>query len=141
MTRPIDLEHYLDALDLKPGALRGSTPLAKWRTRGRWPTSYNRLLEQIIEPQGRQSKTRAMVEMIHMGHEFGYAQLAAVIDAMLNMGCADVAAVRHLLTSDQLRHAVGKAIEIGSLSAYERPLPTMIEYDRLFSGNMQAVQA
>jgi hypothetical protein len=31
--------------------------------------------------------------------------------------------------SDQLRHSVGEAIEIGSLSAYERPLPTMIEYD------------
>ena len=26
-------------------------------------------------------------------------------------------------------------------SAYERPLPTMIEYDQLFSGSVQAVQA
>jgi hypothetical protein len=57
------------------------------------------------------------------------------------MGCADVAAIRHLLMSDQLQHRVGEAIEIGSLSAYERPLPTMIEYDQLFSGSVQAVQA
>ncbi len=57
------------------------------------------------------------------------------------MGCADVAAIRHLLMSDQLRHTAGEAIEIGSLSVYERPLPTMIESDRLFSGSMQAVQA
>ena len=35
-----------------------------------------------------------------------------------------------------------EAIEVGSLSAYERPLPTMIEYDQLFSGSVQAeVQA
>jgi hypothetical protein len=39
------------------------------------------------------------------------------------------------------KHAVGEAIEIGALSAYERPLPTMIEYDWLFSGAVQAVQA
>ena len=43
--------------------------------------------------------------------------------------------------SDQLQHIVGEPIEIGALSAFERPLPTMIEYDRLFSGNVQAVQA
>jgi len=30
-----DLEHYLDVLDRKPGALRGSTPLAQWRAQGR----------------------------------------------------------------------------------------------------------
>jgi hypothetical protein len=40
-----------------------------------------------------------------------------------------------------LQHTVGEPIEIGALAAYERPLPSMIEYDRLFSGNMQAVQA
>ncbi len=76
-----------------------------------------------------------------MGREFGYAKLTAAVDQALEMGCADVAAIRHLLMSDQLRHSVGEAIEIGSLSAYERPLPTMIEYDQLFSGSVQAVQA
>jgi len=136
-----DLEHYLDVLDRKPGALRGSTPLAQWRAQGRWPESYDRIWEQFIERQGRQHGTRAMVEVIRMGREFGYAQLTAAVDQALEMGCADVAAIRHLLMSDQLRHSVGEAIEIGSLSAYERPLPTMIEYDQLFSGSVQAVQA
>src|SRR5271154_7288487 len=69
--------------------------------------------------------TRAMVEVIRMGREFGYAKLTTAIGQALEMGCADVAAIRHLLQSDQLRHPVGEPIEIGSLSAYERPLPTM----------------
>jgi len=136
-----DLEHYLDVLDRKPGALRGSTPLAQWRAQGRWPESYDRIWDQLIERRGRQHGTRAMVEVIRMGREFGYAKLTAAVDQALEMGCADVAAIRHLLMSDQLRHSVGEAIEIGSLSAYERPLPTMIEYDQLFSGSVQAVQA
>jgi hypothetical protein len=42
--------------------------------------------------------------------------------------------------SDQLRHTVGEALYIGSLSAYERPLPTMIEHYQLFSAGSQAVQ-
>ena len=33
----LDLEHYLDVLERKPGALRGSKPLAQWRAQGRWP--------------------------------------------------------------------------------------------------------
>jgi hypothetical protein len=32
----LDLEHYLDVLERKPGALRGSKPLAEWRAEGRW---------------------------------------------------------------------------------------------------------
>ena len=136
----LDLEHYLEVLDRKPGALRGSTPLAQWRAQGRWPESYDRLWEQLTERQGRQAGTRAMVALIRMGREFGYEKLATAVGQALDLGCGDVAAVRHLLLSDQLQHATGEAIEIGALSAYERPLPSMDEYDRLFSGAVQAVQ-
>ncbi|HZD45940.1 MAG TPA: hypothetical protein VE109_07645, partial [Acidobacteriaceae bacterium] len=136
-----DLEHYLEVLDRKPGALRGSAPLAQWRVQGRWPESYDRLWEQLTERQGRQGGTRAMVALIRMGREFGYEKLRTAVEQALDLGCTDVAAIRHLLMSDQLQHTVGEVIEIGALSAYERPLPTMIEYDRLFSGAIQAVQA
>jgi len=88
-----------------------------------------------------QETTRTMVTLIRMGREFGYEKLTAAVEQALGLGCGDVAAIRHLMLSDQLQHTVGEAIEIGALSAYERPLPTMIEYDRLFSGNVQAVQA
>jgi hypothetical protein len=44
-----DLEHYLDVLERKPGALIGSKPLAAWRTRGLWPASYDRLLAQLTD--------------------------------------------------------------------------------------------
>jgi hypothetical protein len=42
--------------------------------------------------------------------------------------------------TDQLQHAVAEVIEIGALAAYERPLPTMVEYDQLFYGALSAVQ-
>jgi len=87
-----------------------------------------------------------MVELIRIGREAGYEKLTTAIEEALEMGCTDVAAIRHLMMSDQLQHTVGEVVDIGSLSAYERPLPSMIEYDQLFStglcsANAQAVQA
>lgn len=81
------------------------------------------------------------MELVRVGRASGYAKLTTAIEQALNLGCTDVTAIRHLMISDQLRHIVGEALDIGSLSAFERPLPTMLEDDQLFSGNVQAVTA
>jgi len=129
----LDLEHYLGVLERKPGALRGSKPLAQWRIQGRWPESYDRLWELMSEKQGRQDGTRSMIALIRMGREFGYAKLETSVAQALVLGCTDVAAIRHLLMSDQLQHAAVTTVEIGVLAAYERPLPTMAEYNQLLA--------
>jgi hypothetical protein len=36
--------------------------------------------------------------------------------------------------ANQLQHRVMEPVEIGALAAYERPLPTMAEYNQLLSG-------
>lgn len=137
----LDLEHYLEVLERKPGALRGSKPLAQWRAQGRWPASYDQLWELMTERHGRQGGTRAMVALIRMGREFGYTNLEASVVQALELGSTDVAAIRHLLMTDQLQHAVAETVEIGGLTAYERPLPTMAEYNQLLSAGMAEVQA
>jgi transposase len=136
----LDLEHYLEVLERKPGALRGSKPLAQWRAQGRWPASYDRLWEAMSLRHGRQGGTRAMVAMIRMGREFGYGKLEACVGQALELGLTDIAAIRHLLMSDQLQHAAAQPMEIGTLSAYERPLPTMSQYDQLLSNSVIEVQ-
>jgi len=69
----LDLEHYLDVLERKPGALIGSKPLAAWRQRGLWPQSYDQLLAQLIERHGKPSGTRQMVQVL--SHLAGAARL------------------------------------------------------------------
>lgn len=96
----LDLEHYLDVLEQKPGALRGSKPLALWRAQGRWPESYDRLWELMAAKLGRQGGARSMVAVICMGREFGHAKLQASVAEALALGCTDVAAIRHLLMAD-----------------------------------------
>jgi len=43
--------------------------------------------------------------------------------------------------ADELQHIAQETIEIGLLAAYERPLPTMIEYNQLLTAGLSEVQA
>jgi transposase len=127
----LDLEHYLDVLERKPGALAGSTPLKQWRERGRWPESFDRLWQSLRERHGKQAGTREMIELLHLGRQHGWEELRKVIEQALALGCTDAAAVRHLLTARTLTHGERPLQEIGSLERYERPMPALNDYDRL----------
>ena len=81
-----------------------------------------------------------MVAVVRMGREFGYAKLEASVGQALELGSTDIAAIRHLLMSDRLQHAAAGSVEIGALSAYERPLPSMAQYDQLLLSSGIEVQ-
>src|SRR5947209_5624460 len=127
----LELEHYLDVLERKPGALAGSKPLAAWRQRGLWPGSYDRLLEQLIGRHGQQSGTREMIQVLNLIKQHGHARVRAAVEEALSLGCADPAAIVHLAAAEDLAHARGALIELGELSRFERPLPVMTDYDKL----------
>jgi hypothetical protein len=57
----LDLEHYLDVLARKPGALAGSKPLEQWRQAGRWPTSYDHMRQAVLSPPW-MTRSRACAE-------------------------------------------------------------------------------
>lgn len=128
----LDLEHYLDVLERKPGALIGSKPLAAWRARGLWPASYDRLLEELIRRHGKPSGTRQMIQVLSLIRQYSHQRVRIAVEEALSLGCSDAAAVRHLADAQDLVHA-RKAIivELGALSRFERPLPVMTDYDGL----------
>ena len=59
-----------------------------------------------------------MIAILRLGREFGYVKLETSVAQALVLGCTDVAAIRHLLMSDELQHAVATTMEIGALAAY-----------------------
>jgi hypothetical protein len=71
----LDLEHYLDVLERKPGALAGSSPLKQWRERGRWPESFDHLWQSLRERHGPPAGTRAMIELLTLGKRHGWDRL------------------------------------------------------------------
>jgi len=127
----LDLEHYLDVLERKPGALIGSKPLAAWRARGLWPESYDRLLARLIERHGQPSGTRQMIQVLSLIRAHGHERVRAAVEEAITLGCADAAAVRHLVEAVDLTHAHAALIELDALARFERPLPLLTDYDGL----------
>jgi hypothetical protein len=137
----LDLEHYLDVLVRKPGALAGSAALARWRRAGRWPASYDRFWQALAERRGREAGARAMVELLQLGRAHGYDRLGAALEAALALGCHDPAAVRHLLAAPALARGPAAALAVGPLAAYDRPPPALGAYDALLAAPAGAAGA
>lgn len=127
----LELEHYMDVLERKPGALTGSKPLAAWREKGLWPATYDELLKRLIHRHGKQHGTRQMIQVIRSVREHGHTRVREAVETALSVGCSDVAAIHHWLCSENLAHQRTSSIDLGVLARYERPMPVMVDYDRL----------
>lgn len=130
----LDLEHYLEVLLKKPGAMAGSTALDQWRSQGRWPADYDRFWEVLKERHGKQEGTRAMIEVLLLGREHGWRELEEAVSRALKLCCFDPGAVRLLLPGKESVGQPAKAcelVEMGILRRYDRPQPVTDEYDRL----------
>jgi hypothetical protein len=127
----LELEHYLDALTRKPGALAGSTALEQCRAQGRWPASYDRCWELLKQREGKQAGTRAMIDVLLLHREYGAARVRQAVEEALEMGCSNLGAIRYLLSVNLEEEPTAKPIDIGTLSRYDRPRPSLDKYDRL----------
>jgi transposase len=136
----LNLEHYLDVLAKKPGALAGSAPLEQWRAQGRWPESFDRFWSRLQQRRGRQDGTRAMIDILLLGRQRGYEALRHAVERALAIGASDVAVIRYLLDMERSGpRAPATALELSWLSQYERPLPSLRDYDRLLNAHAAEV--
>jgi hypothetical protein len=128
----LDLEHYLEVLEHKPGALAGSKPLEQWRRQGRWPASYDRLWQELMDRRGRQQGTREMIELLKLASRQGYHRLEESVQQAVRLQCWDASAIRYLMSQPWDSRARPDPIEVGAaLACYERPLPEVVHYDQL----------
>ena len=128
----LELEHYLDALTKKPGALAGSTALEQCRAQGRWPASFDQFWGLLKEREGKQAGTRAMIDVLLLGREYGAAPMRQAVEEALELGCSNVGAIRYLLNVHNLQQQpTTKAVDIGVLSRYDRPQPSLEDDERL----------
>jgi len=138
----LELEHYLDVLVKKPGAMAGSTALEQCRAQGRWPASYDRFWSLASEREGRQAGTRTMIEVLLLSRTYGSARVRQAVEEALSMGTSSLSAIRYLLSVD-CRPAVPEtaSVEIDALRRYDRPQPSMEAYEQLRPNWTETVQA
>ena len=129
----MDLEHYLEVLGRKPGALAGSKPLDQWRKLGRRPASYDTLWQGLIERLGKPEGTKEMIRLLQLSRTHGELALRRAVDATIALGCQDSAAVRHLLAAAHLEHRPVAPLQLGMLARFDRPLLSVSDYDQLLA--------
>jgi transposase len=128
----LTLDHYLEVLKYKPGAMPGATALAQARAAGAFTASHQRYWDDARRARGDGAGTRALAEVL-LGHRtLSSAALTQATDKAVASGALDPHAV--LIDARRLaRGPVAPVIPIGALARYDRPAPALTGYDQLLT--------
>lgn len=131
------LDHYLELLEVKPGALERSLALRQERERGAWPDCFDELWHAIAQRVGASQAARQMVDVLMLCRELGPARVKLAVRGALTAGAHDGRAVAVLARRAERPVAVALSGLDARLAAGERPLPDIGEYDRLLDQGAQ----
>jgi transposase len=125
------LDHYLELLAHKPGALRGSLALSQERERGAWPSVFDELWGKVTERYGASEGARQMVDVLMLAREHGAGEVELAVRGALAAGAHDGRAVAVLAS----RGARAKPPTLEDLpqrlQGLGAPPPTLGHYDEL----------
>ena len=158
----VQLDHYLEVLKTKPGALPGSTALASARQAGSFTAAHEAFWAETRKVNGDAEGTRELIEILLLHRFMNHDDVVAGITAALGVGAvsADVVAVEarrhaangliggamsnrypvadqprdaHRVVSLTQRRLTDPAAVIAGLPPDRRPIPTVAAYDGLLS--------
>jgi hypothetical protein len=135
------LDHYLELLRLKPGALARSLALHQARERGAWPACFDELWRRIEERVGRSEAARQIVDVLLLCREHGPDRVELAVRGALAAGAHDGRAVQVLARqADQQQRPVPAVLEIDArLHGIGAPPPENLgDYDQLRPHREQA---
>jgi hypothetical protein len=144
----LDLDHYLEILLRKPGALPGATALVQARAAGVFTPTHDAFWAAARERLGDGAGTRALVEVLLLHRRLAHPDVLAGISAALSVG-----SVRADLVAVQARKAAGQRglappppeatpqprvvslaeRRLAELPGDARPLPSVAVYDDLLA--------
>lgn len=127
------LDHYLELLAHKPGALAGSTALAQDRERGMWPAAYDELHEQIAARHGPSHAARELVAVLMLCRELGPERVTGAVRAALEAGAYDGQAVQVLARRADQAPAEDLDGLDPRLASVGSPEPDLSNYDTLLT--------
>lgn len=152
----VQLDHYLEVLQHKPGALGGSTALAHARNTGAFTGLHEGFWAESRKVNGDAAGTRELIDVLLLHRTMPTPAVLAGISAALTVGAvtADVVGVEARLAAAQLekndialieaptlpkvvsltqRRLTDPAAVIAGLPQDNRPLPSVAGYDALLT--------
>jgi transposase len=142
-TETLELDHYLEILARKPGALPGATALAQARAAGRFTGLHDEFWTRARRDRGDAAGTRALIEVLWLHRRLPATAIAAGLGATLRAGSTDptVVAIEARRWADghgddptSQRRRRAQVIELpAALPGAARPAPTLDDYDQLLA--------
>jgi hypothetical protein len=145
----LDLDHYLEILARKPGALPGATALAQARAAKVFTAKHDAWWATARKTHGDAAGTRALVEVLLLHRHLDRADVVAGISAALSVGStsADVVALEARRAAERrgasdARHGAAQGAGVVILAEHrvapllvvdERPMPSVAQYDTLLN--------
>lgn len=129
----LELAHYLELLQLKPGALANARAVRQARETGQWPPVYDRLFTVLKERYGDTAGARQMLHVLLLHRAHPAAAVAQAVTQALALGCGEAGAIAVLVRQHgrdpQPPLAAG---ELGALARYGQTGPAALtQYDDL----------
>jgi len=156
----LDLDHYLEVLKIKPGALPGATALVQARQCGAFTNAHEAFWAAARKAHGDAHGTRELIEVLLLHRRMPHQDVLAGLTAAVSVGAisADVVAVEarkhadnhdkdsppgshhqarpgaeHRVTSLTQRRLSDPQAVIAGLPPDSRPLPSVAGYDELLT--------
>jgi transposase len=126
------LDHYLEVLARKPGALPGASALAQARASGAFTATHEAFWAAARRQLGDAQGTKILIEVLLAQRRLGAAALTAGMTRALAVGSVDPAVV----VIEARRATMASVVPIvarASLARYDRPLPATAAYDDLLA--------
>ncbi|GAA4991963.1 IS21 family transposase [Yinghuangia aomiensis] len=143
----LELDHYLEALIRKPGALPGATALEQARAAGRFTPLHDAWWDAARAAHGEREGTRALIDVLLLGRAIGHEHLVTGLAAALRVGAltADAVALEARKAAQADDEAAEPAVDaaqaanvtflaqwrLSHLPPDTRPLPSVAAYDQL----------
>jgi len=130
----LTLDHYLEVLKIKPGALPGATALAQAKACGAFTETHQRYWDAARRTRGDAAGTRALIEVLLAHRTLPATALHAAMDTAIGTGLLDPQVMLIDARRDASGH-VAPVIPIGALARYDRPPPSPAGYDDPLTGS------
>jgi transposase len=133
-TETLVLDHYLEVLVRKPGALPGATALVQARACGAFTDAHERFWRACQRARGDAAGTRQLIEVLLEHRRLPGAAIVEALQAANTAGIVDaqLVLIEARAAADRRRNAA--VVPIGALEIYDRPAPSLAGYDQLLQG-------
>jgi transposase len=130
------LDHYLEILVRKPGALPGSTALAQARATGAFGPTHERFWVEARRKRGDGAGTRTLIGVLLLQRRLPAAVVIAAMDAALAIGSVDAEVVAIEARRIGAHKPPAAVVPIGTPREV-RPVPSLDGYDYLLAAGGQ----